>query len=275
MAEDRLLQDAQTTTSDRLLGYGETALAGLAGAVAFYRLGGRSALSSGFERVSRFSRATQLEFASRPMADWDAQAIGGAYRRLVSNSDSAWNRIGSEVESRIPIQETQRNIFGIFGVFSWAFAATTNTMVSNIIGQQKQEEVLPLIRKIVKLSMLCCGTLTILLNIRPEVLLSFYSQDPLFVSEGISVIRIVSIALMMMSFSAIWLNAVTGTGNTIVNLTIEIITLIFYILYTYLVLEIWNLPITWGWGSELVYWAGMFSMSFWYMRSGRWKEKKA
>jgi Na+-driven multidrug efflux pump len=80
-------------------------------------------------------------------------------------------------------------------------------------------------------------------------------------------------ALVMMSFSSVWLNAVTGTGNTIVNLTIELITLFFYIIYSYLVLETLNLPITWGWVSEWVYWVGMFSMSFWYMRSERWKKK--
>jgi len=171
----------------------------------------------------------------------------------------------------LAVSNTMRNIFGLFGVFSWAFAATTNTMVSNIIGQKKEEEVLPLIRRVVRLSMLCCASLTLLLNIRPEFLLSFYGQDTAFITEAIPVIRIVSVALLMMSFSSVWLNAVTGTGHTMVNLTIEVITLIFYILYSYLVLESWNLPITWGWGSELVYWIGMFSMSFWYMKSGRWK----
>lgn len=174
----------------------------------------------------------------------------------------------------LAISNTMRNIFGIFGVFAWAFAATTNSMVSNVIGQQKQEEVLPLIKRIVKLSMLCCGILVILLNIKPEVLLSFYQQDEQFIAEAIRVIRIISVALLMMSFSSIWLNAVTGTGNTLINLAIEMITLVFYIIYSYLVLETFNLPITWGWGSELVYWVGMFSMSFWYMKSGRWKERK-
>ncbi len=174
----------------------------------------------------------------------------------------------------LAISNTMRNILGIFGVFSWAFAATTNTMVSNVIGQQKPEEVLPLIRRIVKLCMACCAVLIILLNLEPEVFLSIFGQDELFIAEAIPVVRIISVALLMMSFSSVWLNAVTGTGNTIVNLAIEMITLVFYIVYTYLVLEIWTLPITWGWGSELVYWVGMFSMSFWYMKSGRWREKK-
>lgn len=49
----------------------------------------------------------------------------------------------------LAISNTMRNIFGLFGVFCWAFAATANTMVSNIIGQGRQDEVMPLINRIV------------------------------------------------------------------------------------------------------------------------------
>src|SRR5262249_39346647 len=121
----------------------------------------------------------------------------------------------------LAISNTMRNIFGIFGVFSWAFAATANTMVSNVIGQGKQEEVLPLVRRIVTLSLGCSAVLVVLLSLGPEIFLSFFGQDQAFISEAIPVIRVVSVALLMMSFSAVWLNAVTGTGNTVVNLIIE------------------------------------------------------
>jgi multidrug resistance protein, MATE family len=176
-------------------------------------------------------------------------------------------------ERALAISNTMRNIFGLFGIFSWAFASATNTMVSNIIGQNREEEVLPLIRRIVKVSFSISFTLFILLNIRPEWFLSFYGQSEGFVADAIPVIRIVSMALLMMSFGTIWLNAVTGTGNTKVNLAIEVITIIIYCGYVYLTLEYFNLPITWGWVSEWVYWLSMFSMAFLYMRSGRWKNK--
>src|SRR5258708_22983100 len=76
----------------------------------------------------------------------------------------------------LAISNAMRNIFGIFGVFSWAFAATANTMVSNVIGQQKPEEVLPLIRRIVILSMSCSAVLTVFFNLGPEIFLSFYGH---------------------------------------------------------------------------------------------------
>ena len=174
----------------------------------------------------------------------------------------------------LAISNTMRNIFGLSGIFSWAFASATNSMVSNLIGQGKSDLVLLLIRKVIAISFFISLVVFAALNIWPGWFLSFYGQGPDFIEHGIPVIRIVSVALLMMSVGTVWLNAVTGTGNTIVNLRIELITIIIYSIYTYLVLEYWKLPITWGWGSEWVYWISMFSMAYVYMKSGKWQGKK-
>ena len=174
----------------------------------------------------------------------------------------------------LAISNTMRNIFGLFGVFTWAFASTTNAMVSNIIGQGMEERVTELIHKILKLSVGFATIVAILLNLFPRAFLSVYGQDEAFVAAAIPVIRIISSALVMMSFATIWLNAVTGTGNTRINLAIEVITMVFYCCYVYFVLERWNCSILYGWMSEWVYWCSTFLFAFLYMRSGRWKGKK-
>lgn len=174
----------------------------------------------------------------------------------------------------LAISNTMRNIFGLFGIFCWAFASTTNTMVSNIIGQGKQEEVMPLIKRVVTMSLGISLFIFVILNLIPEFFLAFYSQGEEFITEAVPIVRIVSVALLMMSVGTIWLNAVTGTGNTRINLMIELVTIVIYCVYVFLVLEYWNLSIAWGWGSEWVYWISMFSMAFFYMRSGKWKGKK-
>jgi len=173
----------------------------------------------------------------------------------------------------LAISNTMRNIFGLFGVFTWAFASTTNAMVSNIIGQKMEHRVLELIGKILQLSVGFAVIVAVLLNIFPELFLSVYGQDAAFTTAAIPVIRVVSSALVMMSFATIWLNAVTGTANTRINLLIEFITIIFYCLYVYLVLQQWNLSIIYGWMSEWVYWGVIFTLSWLYIRSGRWKGK--
>ncbi len=176
-------------------------------------------------------------------------------------------------EMALAVSNSMRNIFGIFGTFSWAFASTCSAMVSNIIGQKRHDEVLPLIRKISGISLSISFVLFVLLNLFPEWFVSFYGQGEEFVNYAIPSIRVVSIALLMMSFATVWLNGVTGTGNTVVNLTIESITIVIYSIYVYVVLESMNLPITWGWGSEWVYWISMFSMAYFYLKSGKWKTK--
>ena len=177
-------------------------------------------------------------------------------------------------ERALAVSNTMRTIFGVSGIFAWAFAATANTMVSNLIGQKRDDEVMPLIRKISFISIAFSIPGLLLLNVKPEWFLTFYNQGEGFVTYAIPVVRVVSAALFMMAFSTVWLNAVTGTGNTVVNLFIEGITIVLYCVYVYVVLEYLNLSITWGWVSEWVYWASMFSMAYWYMKSGRWRGKE-
>ncbi|TMI96889.1 MAG: hypothetical protein E6H08_03495, partial [Bacteroidetes bacterium] len=102
------------------------------------------------------------------------------------------------------ISNVMRNVFGMFGCMSWAFASTSNSMVSNIIGQGKKDEVLFVIKKIVKLSTSIAIVLCILLNLFPQLFLSIYGQGDEFIRQGIPVIRVVSLAMILMSFSVVW-----------------------------------------------------------------------
>jgi Na+-driven multidrug efflux pump len=174
----------------------------------------------------------------------------------------------------LAISNTMRNIFGMFGVFSWAFAATTNTMVSNIIGQGLEDKVPALIKKIVTLSASMGIVFCLLLNVIPETFLSIFGQEQGFIDEAIPVVRVVSSALVIMSFATVWLNAVTGTGNTRINLYIEIIAIVCYIIYAYLVLEVFRWSVVVGWMSEWIYWSIMLLFSYLYIRSGKWRGKK-
>jgi len=174
----------------------------------------------------------------------------------------------------LAISNTMRNLFGFFGCFTWAFAATTNTMVSNVIGQGKREEVIPLIYRILKWSIGFAVMVFILLNLSPRTFLSIYGQGEDFITAAIPVMRIVSIAMILMSISVVWVNAVTGTGNSKMNLYTELATIGFYLVYVYIVLERLNMSISWGWLSEWVYWSVMLIPSFWYINSNRWKQIK-
>ncbi|MGN6617934.1 MAG: MATE family efflux transporter [Ilyomonas sp.] len=177
-------------------------------------------------------------------------------------------------ERDLAISNTMRNIFGLFGCVTWSFAATANAMVSNVIGQGLEHRVIELIHKIIRLSVSFAVVVCLLLNLIPEIFLSIYQQGDDFIIHAIPVLRIVSTALILMSVSTVWLNAVVGTGNSKMNLFSESISILFYCIYIYVVLEVMQLPITVGWASEWLYWICLFIPSFWYLKSGRWKGRK-
>ncbi len=172
------------------------------------------------------------------------------------------------------VSNIMRNIFGLFGCFSWAFAATTNAMVSNLIGQGKQNEVIPLIKRIIQLSAGSILVIAILLNLFPEPFIALFGQDQAFTTEALPVLRVVTLALLMMAFSTIMINTVTASGNTRITFYIEAMAIVFYCAYVYVVCEYFFLPITYGWMSEWLYWICLFTPSLLYVRSGRWKNKK-
>ena len=173
----------------------------------------------------------------------------------------------------LAISNIMRNIIGVFGIFSWAFASTSNAMVSNVIGQGKRDSVVMLVKKIMLLSAGFTLFLSMIINIFPEIFLSIFHFDKDLIGEAIPVIRIVTGGLLCMSIATTWLNAVTGTGNTRVNLLIEIAAIIIYCIYIWLVMDVWKLSLAWAWTSEMLYWTLLFNFSFFYIRSGKWKEK--
>ncbi len=173
----------------------------------------------------------------------------------------------------LKVSNVMRNIFGVFGCVTWAFAATTNAMVSNIIGQGKKEQVNSLLKKIIKLSTGVAVVVCLLLNLFPEIFLSIFGQGDDFVAAALPVLRVVSAAMILMSFSIITLSAVTGSGNTRVTFFIELFAIIMYCIYVYLVSEYYFLPIKFGWMSEWLYWICLFVPSLLYIRSGQWKKK--
>jgi len=167
-----------------------------------------------------------------------------------------------------------RNIFGIVGVGTWALATTCNTMVSNIIGQGKQREVMRIIFKICKLSLFYAIILCTILLLFSREFLSIYSKDPDLITFAIPSLRVIMVATLIMSISTVMFNGVVGTGNTLVNLTMEITCVAIYLVYCYFVILRWQSPLYLCWGAEFIYWTSLVIASGIYLKSGRWKGKK-
>ena len=167
-----------------------------------------------------------------------------------------------------------RNIFGIVSVGTWALATTCNTMVSNVIGQGRQADVIKVITKIAKLSFVYAALVCVLMLIFAQEFLSVYTNDQSLILFSIPSLRVIIIATLVMSLSTVIFNGVVGTGNTLVNLTMEVTCVSLYLVYCYYVINIKQSELYLCWGSEFVYWTTLLVGSVLYLKTGKWKGKK-
>ncbi|MEI9958677.1 MAG: MATE family efflux transporter [Ferruginibacter sp.] len=178
---------------------------------------------------------------------------------------------GNELDKAI--SNVMRNVFGLAGVFVWAFASTSNVVVSNLMGQKREDKVLLAINKTMLLSISFCAVMVLLLNIFPETFFNLFGKDESFARAGIPVARTVSVGMLFMSVANIWLNGVTGTGKTKVNLMIELVAITAYLVYSFVFMKWHFISLSMAWSNEIVYWTTIFIMAFVFLKSGKWKTK--
>jgi multidrug resistance protein, MATE family len=182
---------------------------------------------------------------------------------------------GLHNENAKSISNTMRNVFGLGGVFIWAFAATSNIMVSNLLGQNRENDVIKTVAKISLLSFLCCAIIVGLVNFFPAQFFGLFGQSNNFVALGAPVLKTVGIGMLSMSIANVWLNAITGTGKTTINLTIEIISILLYLGYSYYFTKYQFISLAFSWSNEIVYWTSILLASVLFFAFGKWRKQQS
>ena len=175
-------------------------------------------------------------------------------------------------EQQQAVSQTMRNLFGLGGVFSWAFGASANTIISNMIGQGRQEEMFVIIKKMVLISVGGMFMLVCFLNLFPNFFFNIFGQNEDFTSIGIGPLRVVSAAMLILCVGVIWLNAVVATGKTKVVFWIEVGGILAYLIYVWIAIEVMHLSLDIAWMSEWVYWVVLFIPSYLFLKYGNWRE---
>ena len=173
------------------------------------------------------------------------------------------------------VSQSMRNLFGLGGVFSWAFGSSANTILSNLIGQGRQDEIFKIIGKMCYISVGGMTVFVLILNLFPNIFLGLFGQDGDFVISGTGPLRIVSAAMIILCVGVIWLNAVVATGKTQIVFWIEFGGIAAYLIYVWVVIETMKLSLSVAWMSEWVYWILLFVPSYLYLKYGKWRDHLA
>lgn len=168
-----------------------------------------------------------------------------------------------------------RSIYSVFLMSPIALSSATNSMVSNLIGQERKKEVLPLIYKVIKLSLGYVLIVCPILLIFPDTLVQLFTMDSSLVPHARLPLITVFVAMLFFSISAIFFQSVSGTGNTFTALIIEAVCIAIYMVFSYLATNDSSPFPLWGiWMAEVIYMFTFGVMSIIYMHSNRWKKIK-
>ena len=153
----------------------------------------------------------------------------------------------------------------------WGFSVAANSMVSNIIGQARESEVVQLVRRIVGLSLLSTLVSTSLMLIFSRQVLGIFTNDSELIEHSFTTFRIVILSMYFFTAAIVLISAVSGTGATRVALYIEIAAIIAYCIYIYCTTFIFRSSVETVWLSELVYWSLIGVASYRYITGRKWK----
>lgn len=177
-------------------------------------------------------------------------------------------------ERELAISNVVRSGYSVLMIPLIGIGQATQTLVSKLIGQGGTFLVFKLIRRLLLVSVVSSIVLMLLNLINPRLLLSVFTNDQTIISDSIPVVYVISISIVLFAVAMILLSVVSGTGNTMMTLLIELSTLVIYLNFTYRMVHQWLQPLNMVWTSEIVYFSFMGLFSGLYLWSGKWKNAK-
>lgn len=166
-----------------------------------------------------------------------------------------------------------RNISSFLFMFVQAFASVNSSLVSNLIGEGKSDQVMKLCRKSILLCYLFVLPVALFIAIYPNLILRTFTNNIGLITYSIPPLLVMLSSYLIAVPTFVWFCAVSGTGNTLSSLRIAVVSLFIYISYiTTVVSYIPNLVLLWA--SEHIYFSGLLILSLYFLLYHNWKHTK-
>ena len=167
-----------------------------------------------------------------------------------------------------------RTVYMIVLLPLWGLASATNTLVSYKFGSNQINEIGAIVKKILLLAIVITGVLICIVNFFSESYFSIYTNNAELIRACKPILIVVSFSSILVSISVILYNIISGSGKTHITLIIEFVVMLFYVTWTYFIVNSERGTVTIVWMAEIWYGLIMGIMSIIYLRSGKWKKSK-
>jgi putative MATE family efflux protein len=174
-------------------------------------------------------------------------------------------------ETSLAVANIIRSIYMLLMIPAWAMSSATSSIVSNAIGAGYSKQVIPIVKRILVLSMLIMLIISILAAFVPGFMISIYTNDPVLQQASVSSYFVILGAVFLFSATIVLFNGVLGTGNTRTGLGMEVITLSLYLVFAWLLAVKLRQPIEMVWLCEYLYSIVLGTLSWIYLKFGKWQ----
>ncbi|MFM9007780.1 MAG: MATE family efflux transporter, partial [Bacteroidota bacterium] len=164
----------------------------------------------------------------------------------------------------LAVSNVVRSVYMVLMTPVWGIAQATSSMVSNVIGQGRSDEVMSLTARISKFSFASCLLVISICLLCMNHLLGLCTSDAEIVAASHSPFLIVCLATLFFGPAMVFMMAVSGTGMTIASMRIEIVSLLVYIVDLIAVTLVFPSAVAVVWISEILYWFFMGTLSLLY-----------
>ncbi len=173
----------------------------------------------------------------------------------------------------LTVSQNIRSIYFLAFVPVWGFAGTTKTYISQYLGSEKQDDIPKIQRRI---QLLTTAFLILFFHgaiLYPEVLIQLINPEEAYLSMSAEILRLISVSVILYGLISVYYQTIQGSGNTLYSMTIELTTVVFYLVACYLFIRVFNFEIFWIWTVEYIYFGTIGIMSIIYLRKSNWKSK--
>lgn len=170
----------------------------------------------------------------------------------------------------LAISNVVRGVYMLLMTPVWGFSDCSNSMVSNLLGQKKGADVLPLVHKVMKFSLVGSGAVVVICVLFKNVLLELVSSDKLLNADAEGSFYVICIATLSFSLAMIVIASISGTGATKAVMKIELMSLLIYLIYVFLFTHVYPSSLEIVWFAEVFYWSALGLVGYSYLRKGKW-----
>jgi MATE family multidrug resistance protein len=154
-----------------------------------------------------------------------------------------------------------------------AFAEAACSLTSRLIGRDRPGRVGIVIRSATTGASIITAPAVVLALIAPEWVLSVFSLEPSLLGAGVASLRVVALAMLIVTPAEMWFAAVLGTGDSPASLGLEVLLTVLTLSGAAIGVFVMSGGVELAWGALALGWLAVLVASWAWMRSGRWRQR--